>query len=68
MLRLDKHAARHEAASGRAAGRLPCRGERRAIVSDTRVRFDRLDPAPFSLDIGTTERLVLNMNGGNSAP
>ena len=30
-----------------------------------RVRFDRLDPAPFSLDIGTTETLVLNMNGGD---
>jgi Ca2+-binding RTX toxin-like protein len=29
------------------------------------VRFDRLDPAPFSLDIGTTENLVLNANGGN---
>jgi Ca2+-binding RTX toxin-like protein len=31
----------------------------------TRVRFDRLDPAPFSLDIGTTENLALNMNGGD---
>jgi Ca2+-binding RTX toxin-like protein len=31
------------------------------------VRFDRLDPAPFSLDIGTTENLVLNMNGGNDS-
>src|SRR5215203_2636560 len=31
----------------------------------TRVRFDRLDPAPFFLDIGTTENLVVNMNGGN---
>src|SRR6266545_5110754 len=30
-----------------------------------RVRFDRLDPAPFSIDIGTTENLVLNMNGGD---
>jgi Ca2+-binding RTX toxin-like protein len=30
-----------------------------------RVRFDRIFPAPFSLDIGTTEHLVLNMNGGN---
>jgi Ca2+-binding RTX toxin-like protein len=29
------------------------------------VRFDRLDPAPFSLDIGTTENLVVNMNGGD---
>ncbi len=31
----------------------------------TRVRFDRVDPAPFFLDIGTTENLVLNMNGGD---
>jgi hypothetical protein len=26
----------------------------------TRVRFDRLDPAPFSIDIGTSENLVVN--------
>jgi Ca2+-binding RTX toxin-like protein len=32
-----------------------------------RVRFDRLDPAPFSIDIGTSENLVLNANGGNDA-
>jgi Ca2+-binding RTX toxin-like protein len=32
-----------------------------------RVRFDRLDPAPFAIDIGTTERLVLNMNGGDDS-
>jgi Ca2+-binding RTX toxin-like protein len=31
----------------------------------TRVRFDRLSPAPFSLDIGTTEELVVNANGGD---
>jgi Ca2+-binding RTX toxin-like protein len=31
----------------------------------TRVRFDRTDPAPFSIDIGTTENLLVNMNGGN---
>jgi Ca2+-binding RTX toxin-like protein len=31
----------------------------------TRVRFDRLDPAPFKLDIGTTETIVVNMNGGD---
>lgn len=30
-----------------------------------RVRFDRLDPAPFSIDIGSSENLVLNANGGN---
>ncbi len=35
------------------------------IANGTRVRFDRLGPAPFSLDIGTTEDLVLNMNGGD---
>lgn len=31
----------------------------------TRVRFDRVSPAPFALDIGTTENLVVNMNGGD---
>lgn len=31
----------------------------------TRVRFDRIEPAPFRLDIGTSEKLVLNANGGN---
>ena len=30
-----------------------------------RVRFDRLNPAPFSIDIGTSETLVLNANGGD---
>lgn len=34
-------------------------------ANGSRVRFDRLSPAPFSLDIGTTENLVLNMNGGD---
>jgi Ca2+-binding RTX toxin-like protein len=29
------------------------------------VRFDRLDPAPFFLDIGTCEEFVLNANGSN---
>jgi len=33
----------------------------------TRVRFDRTDPAPFSVDIGTTENLELNANGGNDS-
>jgi Ca2+-binding RTX toxin-like protein len=32
-----------------------------------RVRFDRLDPAPFSIDIGTCENLALNANGGNDS-
>jgi Ca2+-binding RTX toxin-like protein len=36
-----------------------------ATANGTRVRFDRVTPAPFSIDIGTTEKLVLNMNGGN---
>ncbi len=31
----------------------------------TRVRFDRTDPAPFSIDIGTSENLVLNANDGD---
>lgn len=34
-------------------------------ANGTRVRFDRLNPAPFSLDIGTTENLVINANGGD---
>ncbi len=34
-------------------------------ANGTRVRFDRTNPAPFSLDIGTTENLVLNANGGD---
>jgi Ca2+-binding RTX toxin-like protein len=34
-------------------------------ANGTRVRFDRIDPAPFLLDIGTTENLVLNASGGN---
>ncbi len=34
-------------------------------ANGTRVRFDRLNPAPFSLDIGTSENLVVNANGGN---
>jgi Ca2+-binding RTX toxin-like protein len=32
-----------------------------------RVRFDRVNPAPFSIDIGTTENLVLNANGGDDS-
>ena len=34
-------------------------------ANGTRVRFDRTTPAPFSLDIGTTENLLLNANGGD---
>ncbi len=36
-----------------------------ATANGTRVRFDRLDPAPFAIDIGTSEKLVVNMNGGD---
>jgi Ca2+-binding RTX toxin-like protein len=36
-------------------------------ANGTRVRFDRIDPAPFSLDIGTTENLVVHMNGGDDS-
>ena len=38
-----------------------------ATANGTRVRFDRVNPAPFSLDIGTTESLVVNMNGGDDS-
>lgn len=31
----------------------------------SRVRFDRVTPGPFSIDIGTTENLQLNANGGD---
>jgi Ca2+-binding RTX toxin-like protein len=36
-----------------------------ATPNGTRVRFDRVTPAPFSIDIGTSENLVVNMNGGD---
>jgi Ca2+-binding RTX toxin-like protein len=36
-----------------------------ATANGTRVRFDRITPAPFALDIGTSENLVLNANGGD---
>ena len=38
-----------------------------ATANGTRVRFDRVNPAPFSIDIGTTENLVLNANGGDDS-
>src|SRR4051812_28916136 len=38
-----------------------------ATANGTRVRFDRVTPAPFSLDIGTSENLTLNANGGNDS-
>jgi Ca2+-binding RTX toxin-like protein len=34
-------------------------------ANGTRVLFARTDPAPFTLDIGTTENLVLHANGGD---
>ncbi len=34
-------------------------------ANGARVRFDRLDPAPFAIDIGTSETLILNANGGD---
>src|SRR4029077_19378352 len=34
-------------------------------ANGTRVRFDRVNPAPFFIDIGTSENLVVNMNGGD---
>ena len=34
-------------------------------ANGTRVSFDRVSPAPFHIDIGTTENLVLNANGGD---
>ena len=38
-----------------------------ATANGTRVRFDRVDPAPFAIDIGTSEKLVLNANGGDDS-
>ncbi|HEY7091122.1 MAG TPA: calcium-binding protein [Tepidisphaeraceae bacterium] len=34
-------------------------------ANGSRVRFDRTNPGPFSIDIGTSENLVLNAAGGN---
>jgi len=36
-------------------------------ANGSRVRFDRTNPAPFFLDIGTSENLVVNANGGNDS-
>jgi Ca2+-binding RTX toxin-like protein len=38
-----------------------------ATANGLRVRFDRVTPAPFSIDIGTSENLVLNANGGDDS-
>src|SRR5204863_9247488 len=34
-------------------------------ANGARVRLDRSSPAPFFVDIGTSESLVLNANGGD---
>ncbi len=34
-------------------------------ANGARVRFDRLDPAPFAIDIGTSEKLVVHAKGGS---
>jgi Ca2+-binding RTX toxin-like protein len=40
--------------------------EQFAITANgTRVRFDRVNPAPFAIDIGTSENVVLDANAGN---
>jgi Ca2+-binding RTX toxin-like protein len=36
-----------------------------ATANGSRVRFDRVTPAPFSIDIGSSENLTLNANGGD---
>jgi Ca2+-binding RTX toxin-like protein len=38
-----------------------------ATPNGARVRFDRVNPAPFAIDMGTTENLVLNANGGDDS-
>ncbi len=36
-------------------------------ANGNRVRFDRLNPAPFAIDIGTSEKLTVNANGGDDS-
>jgi Ca2+-binding RTX toxin-like protein len=38
-----------------------------ATANGARVRFDRVAPAPFAIDIGTSEKLVVNANGGDDS-
>src|SRR4051812_11311616 len=38
-----------------------------ATANGTRVRFDRVTPAPFAIDIGTSEKLVLNAQAGDDS-
>src|SRR5262249_57088980 len=35
------------------------------VANGNRVRFDRVSPGPFFLDIGTSENLVVNLAGGD---
>src|SRR5262249_25145713 len=44
------------------------RAERFTVTANgSRVRFDRVNPGPFSIDIGTSENLVLNAGGGDDS-
>jgi Ca2+-binding RTX toxin-like protein len=36
-----------------------------ATANGSRVRFDRVNPAPFAIDIGTSEKLIITANGGD---
>jgi Ca2+-binding RTX toxin-like protein len=36
-----------------------------AIPNGARVIVHRIDPAPFALDVGTAENVIVNANGGN---
>jgi len=36
-------------------------------ANGARIRFDRVSPAPFALDIGTSENLTLNANAGDDS-
>ncbi|HKH18094.1 MAG TPA: hypothetical protein VKA57_11255, partial [Solirubrobacteraceae bacterium] len=38
-----------------------------ATANGTRVRFDRVEPAPFAIDIGTSETLTVNADGGDDS-
>jgi len=37
------------------------------VANGNRVRFDRVSPGPFFLDIGTSENLVVNLAGGDDS-
>jgi Ca2+-binding RTX toxin-like protein len=38
-----------------------------ATANGARVRFDRTNPAPFAIDIGTSETLLVRTNGGDDS-